>query len=253
MLLTNYFGKPQMLEGVGEVYPISVLEWETFRPLAERFLLISYDLLQKRFKVSKDVKLLDALIQMVLSCENESDRTFHFKQLEQLFSLTLHVPIKGYYDTKENQWLFLDSSQKVCLHRENYDAWRTIVMNQNLLYEPLIVEDERVQSDIDKAFLRMESKEESSIESILAYVSCFKGMKPTDLADYTYYQLRCDYEMCQRMDLSNASHLYLAQGGKGTVPSIASPLSIHENPFSIDKIFKKVSADRDGQLNNLMK
>ena len=137
-------------------------------------------------------------------------------------------------------------------YANNYDEWREIVKNQNLVYEPLIVEDERTQKDIDRAFARMGSDEPTSLESIIAYVSCVKGVSPETFADYTYYQLRVDYEMALRIDTVHASHHYLAQGGKGSVPTISSPLSLHDNPYSMDKIFKKVDRERDGQLNQLM-
>lgn len=251
-MLTHYFGKPQQLEETLWVYPVSVMEWETFRPVAERFLLISYDLIQKRFKCDPSVKLFDFILQGILTLPDETERVKQFQAFEQLLSIPLQQPMKGFYHRKKQQWFFFNEDQTLCLHAANYDAWRDVVMKQNLIFEPLIVEDERAQADIDKAFARLNGDEPTSLESIIAYVSCVKGIPPEQFSTYTYYQLRVDYEMAQRISAVNASHLYLSQGGKGEIPSVSAPLSLHESPYSLDRIFKKVDRDRDGQLQQLM-
>ena len=86
---------------------------------------------------------------------------------------------------------------------------------------------------------------ETNIESMLVLVSRHRDINGLD---YTYYRLRADYEMELRLEQSRAIPTYRAVGAD--VPSIelGEVLSMHSDPYSKDKLFKRNDRVKDGEL-----
>ena len=106
----------------------------------------------------------------------------------------------------------------------------------------------RQKEAIDKAIERKKnvgSTTETNIESMIVLVS--KGRKIDE--DYTFYQLQADYEMELRLEQSRAIPVYRAVGADIEPIVLAEVLSMHEGPYSFDKMFKK----NDRQQDNLSK
>ena len=85
------------------------------------------------------------------------------------------------------------------------------------------------------------SNTETNIESMIVLVS--KSRKIDE--DYTYYQLQADYEMELRMEQSRAIPVYRAVGADIEPIIYAEVLSMHEDPYSFDKMFKKNDRKKD--------
>ena len=70
-----------------------------------------------------------------------------------------------------------------------------------------------------------------------------KGRKIDE--DYTFYQLQADYEMELRLEQSRAIPVYRAVGADIEPIVLAEVLSMHEDPYSFDKMFKKNDRQKD--------
>ena len=132
--------------------------------------------------------------------------------------------------------------------RDNFDEIRELIMEQNLIYEPIVAPNQKSQDLIDKAIMRLAnsgSDVETNIESMLVLVSRHRDINGLD---YTYYRLRADYEMELRLEQSRAIPTYRAVGAD--VPSIelGEVLSMHSDPYSKDKLFKRNDRVKDGEL-----
>jgi hypothetical protein len=132
--------------------------------------------------------------------------------------------------------------------RDNFDEIRELIMEQNLIYEPIVAPNQKSQDIIDKAIMRLAnsgSDVETNIESMLVLVSRHRDINGLD---YTYYRLRADYEMELRLEQSRAIPTYRAVGAD--VPSIelGEVLSMHSDPYSKDKLFKRNDRVKDGEL-----
>ena len=87
----------------------------------------------------------------------------------------------------------------------------------------------------------MGSNIETNIESMIVLVS--KSREVTE--DYTYYQLQADYEMELRLEQSRAIPTYRAVGADIDDIQLGQILSMHEDPYSFEKMFKKNDRTKD--------
>ena len=137
--------------------------------------------------------------------------------------------------------------------RDNYDIVREIIMRQNLIFEPLVVEDEYTQKLIDKAVkVRNKTNGNFDFQSMLVYVCNKRNILPSQLANYTYYQLRCDNEMLQRLDFNNGVPIYRSQGAKVDMIEVYKSLDTLSNPNSWDSFFVKEDKQADAEMQRML-
>jgi hypothetical protein len=120
-------------------------------------------------------------------------------------------------------------------------------MEQNLIFDPIVAPNKKSQDIIDKAIERKKSmggNVETNIESMIILVS--KSRPVTE--DYTYYQLQADYEMVLRLEQSRAIPTYRAVGADIDPIELGAILSIHEDPYSVDKMFKRNDRGKDKEM-----
>lgn len=247
-MIKDYLNLPDEVDGLKGIYAISILDWEEFKELAQRFLLYSYDFLKYRAKITADVKMFDFIIAMILQAEKEEDRVKGIEDFQRLISLTTHQEAKLLFNPASSEWVF-KIGESGELNKHNFDDYKAVVLRQNLLFEPLTAPNEIAQKVIDDAIARMSKKGgEVSLEAMIAVVSVVRCLSPDQFKNYSYYQLRADYEISQRIEMNRVVHLYKSQGGNGDVIEMVSELSIHQNPYGFDALFSKVDMKKEEAL-----
>lgn len=175
-------------------------------------------------KFSKDVNIKD-----LVNLKNE------FSELIKIVTHCKKVIIK-----KNQINIVFEDNNKIILDKDNFYEFREIVMEQNLLYEPLIVRNLDAQEMIDIDLKRKYGDEEMDLESLVAFVSTHINK---DIKDYTYYRLKADFTSLMMENNYNLTAIYRANGcttkngGNLPMPNILAPLSINKNPY--DGLFKE--------------
>ena len=252
-MIKDYLNLPEEVEGIGKVYPVSILEWETFLALAQRFLLYSYDMLKYKFKIEQEISMLDFIFAIILQADDEEERVQGIVDLQHLFSIVLKEDVKAFYNTLAHEWVLMVGENKGEINKDNFDVLKPILLRQNLLFEPLIANNDLGQQIIDDAIQRLsKGGEPVDLESMLAVVSVIKGIAPSEFNNYSYYQLRADYEISQRIENNRVTHLYRSQGGKAEPVSLVSPMTIHENPYGFNKLFNKMDMNKEKQFQKML-
>lgn len=252
-MIKDYLNLPEEIEGIGKVYPVSILEWETFLSLAQRFLLYSYDMLKYKFKIEQEISMLDFIFAIILQSDDDEERVQGIVDLQRLLSIVLKEDVKAFYNTVNQEWVLIVGEDKGEVNKRNFDALKSVLLRQNLLFEPLIANNDLGQQIIDDAIRRLSrGGDPVDLESMLVAVSVVKGISPSDFSNYSYYQLRADYELSQRIENNRVLHLYRSQGGKGEPTSLVSPMSIHENPYGFDKLFNKMDMNKEKQFQKML-
>ena len=179
---------------------------------------------QRLIKFSKDVDIKD-----LVNLKNE------FSELIKIVTHCKKVIIK-----KNQINILFEDNNKIILDKDNFYEFREIVMEQNLLYEPLIVRNLDAQEMIDIDLKRKYGDEEMDLESLVAFVSTHINK---DIKDYTYYRLKADFTSLMMENNYNLTAIYRANGcttkngGNLPMPNILAPLSINKNPY--DGLFKE--------------
>jgi hypothetical protein len=223
-MLKDYFGQPDYIEGIGEIYPIKVLEYQEFQQLAQRYITIDKKALEielgEKFKESTLMLVLsqikayeiandDNRLALVSSSEleqfkilREAEYKLNIEDFEKVLKMILHKDV--FYDEDGVRFKIQDEdvlSEKE-INQENFDEFKKVVMRQNLLFTPLYYEDPILQSILmslreNKA---QESNSQFDLETICQVVSNEKKIPQYELQNFTYYMLIADYTRLSVID-----------------------------------------------------
>lgn len=253
-MIRDYLGQSEIVHGI-ELFPISILDWVEFEQVAPRLLCYGYDFIKYRIKPDKeDVRPFDLLMAVVadeiLKTGNTKCQTV--LDMEKMFSMVTKKEVKLDTENVSDGFKFVVEDRFIT--RDNFDDIRQVVMRQNLIFEPLIVEDAYTQKIIDRAIkTKNRTGGEFDFGAMIIYVCNRRNLTPEQISKYTYYQLRCDNEMIQRMEYNDSVHHYRSQGAKADSMNVYKHMETLTNPYSWDKFFTKVDASSDSKMERLMK
>ena len=164
----------------------------------------------------------------------------HFEN-EIIEMMTMVIKKKVVYNDKIQCFEIYDENDELiaCIDSYNFYEFRKIVMEQNLLFEPLVAPTKTAQKYIDA---KMNSgKGDMDIEAILAFVST--NVRCDNISDFTYYRLIADfYSLMKQLNREDivcfkASGMTKKNGEDLDIPNIVSKLNVNNNPY--DSVFKK--------------
>ena len=233
--------------------PVRLMDWEKFIPVAYEMLRLNNELLRKRLKLDESVLLYDYVLDYMIKMSEErfgQEGSFALVLISSVFSLCYRLPVEPMLQKKDgdvNLVFKIGDNDEDLITRDNYEEIRAMIMEQNLIFEPIVAPNKKSQDIIDRAIERKRgsgSNVETNIESMIILVS--KSRPVTE--DYTYYQLQADYEMVLRLEQSRAIPTYRAVGADIDPIELGAILSIHEDPYSFEKMFRKNDRSKDAEM-----
>lgn len=233
--------------------PVRLMDWEKFIPVAYEMLRLNNELLRKRLKLDESVLLYDYVLDYMIKMSEErfgQEGSFALVLISSVFSLCYRLPVEPMLQKKDgdvNLVFKIGDNDEDLITRDNYEEIRAMIMEQNLIFEPIVAPNKKSQDIIDKAIERKRSSGsnvETNLESMIILVS--KSRPITE--DYTYYQLQADYEMVLRLEQSRAIPTYRAVGADIDPIELGAILSIHEDPYSFEKMFRKNDRSKDAEM-----
>lgn len=229
---------------------VRLIDWEKFAPIANEVFKINDEYLTKRLKL-KDVELFDYVVDYMLDFAeaNYGQKELGLILLASMFQLAYRLPIEPMIK-KENGESYLcfmiNNNEDDLISYKNYREVREVIMEQSLIYEPIVAPNKKSQDAIDKAIERMRnsgSNVETNLESMIILVSKTR----TITEDYTYYQLMADYEMVIRLEQYRALPTYRAVGADVPNMNLGEILDMHRDPYSADVMFKRNDRAKDAE------
>ena len=233
--------------------PVRLMDWEKFIPVAYEMLRLNNELLRKRLKLDESILLYDYVLDYMIKMSEErfgQEGSFALVLISSVFSLCYRLPVEPMVQKKDgevNLVFKIGDNDEDLITRDNYEEIRAMIMEQNLIFEPIIAPNKKSQDIIDKAIERKRSSGsnvETNLESMIILVS--KSRPITE--DYTYYQLQADYEMVLQLEQSRAIPTYRAVGADIDPIELGVILSIHEDPYSFEKMFRKNDRSKDAEM-----
>jgi hypothetical protein len=231
---------PDLIEGIGEVYPVTMNYYDEFMNVAN-IICLSYDHfnldeISQTFDVEKDeIKLLD-LIKLALSETLEGRQSFIL--LERIFSIVLRTEVKLDLETGS---FIIDEHRSITSF--NYDQLREVIMAQNLLFQPKVYKNKTIQAWADKVLkARAKNSIDSSIEDMITTVSVVGKKSYKEIRDYTIYQLRASFNRILKYENYKESVIYRSSMGGGDIPVLhfAEKIDMFKSPY--DDLFKEESS-----------
>ncbi|MBM7835736.1 hypothetical protein [Clostridium sardiniense] len=277
-MINDYLGIEEYVEGMGNIYPISIAEYDRFKFLAEKYLIpdkrsiestigqkLDFSLLEiiicqiKQFEIAEDETLLNAFI-------GDSDKKFYknlnkvdykykmnMEEFKEILEMTLKCKV---IIDEENMKVKLEKSvlDDDEINSENFEEYRKVVMRQNLLFAPLYYDDFILQSMLEqlREKQRTVKEEASDLEAILQILSLKKGIHPKDFKEYTYYQVMAEFARFQTLE--NYDWVKLIQtSGYGSkdveVPKLDKKIDLNRHPEEFD-FNQPVVGENDEKIQN---
>jgi hypothetical protein len=240
MSLNHIFGKPKFVEGVGNIYPIRLKDWDEFEENCRPLLLT-----KKHFQVEEDIPLLDLV---VFGLRDEQV----IKNLEIAFKLALRVE-QVTFAYNENYYFFMANENSI-IHNGNYEEVKRIILEQNLLFEPKVYKDPLMQKWAEKVLeARRKNAPNITLEDKVSTVAALNGKHYWDLEEYTIYQLEMEFaRICAVKNYDVQSHLLArdyVNPADIKLDHFAEKIDMFKNPY--DDLFK--SKDKLKNINKAIK
>lgn len=251
----NYFMKPQTVIGIGEIYPIKLYIYNEFKELSAKYMLAGRKWLTNICKYPKEEYILDFFVKNALMFESFKIGIISDEIKEQIKAISEIDMVK--YDISEMCHLFsmtlnkevlfelIDISEdgvidyrfkiddKNFITKFNYEEYREIVMEQNILFEPLTSPSAKGNEVIQNA-ISVLSKNGTSQDliSVCSTVSTYKGVEDKELQEYTYYRLMYDFETVNRINNNLIYAMFMAQGSKeAQLTYLGEGVLLNKNPY----------------------
>ena len=262
--IDSYFMLPAKNNTIGNIYPIKLKDYEHFKSIGSKYLMCGQKWLSNMLKLPKDICPLDYFVDIGYSTstlekelnkideKNMDDELkeiknnvqllknngldFNIDNIVEMFEMTLHQkvvfnPIGKIGDIFE--YTFDIIGTEYFINRDNFDIYRTIVMEQNLIYEPLTSPQKIGNEAIANAINSLNKNGiETSIASVLSSVKMFSGMSDDELKEYTYYRLMMDFESVNRINNNLINAIFRSVGNdQCNISALAEKIDMDKNPY----------------------
>lgn len=254
-MLKDILGKPEDVIGLGNVYPVTLNDFEEF---------CCYSWILKYNKKHTDKKninkfsefdsILFGRITKEKSLKKMSDmEEFKLKIecLKELLKIVLKnnkvnfVPEKNIFEVKNE-----DSNIIGVLCAENYELFKKIVMRQNIIFEEKVYSNPIVEQAMKDA---REVKERGSgkitIDSIVSTISSVEGKHYWDLSKYSYYQILMNYTRIKKIKESETTIIYASNGAKVSIVDFSEDVDLNRHPDDSLKKSGKTMSQLSSMLN----
>lgn len=268
--LDNYFMRPQFLEGIGNIYPISIFNYERFSILSRKYITQGITTLHNLYKVNKKANELDyfvdtsikmgremakleeakkcipnneeeqiqynELVKLYNLCTSGMVMVYSLSELEELFSLLLQKKVIFMCNPNEIQdYIFQVENEDLYINRDNFKEFRDIVQWQNVLYEMPTSKDKNINEAIEKS-LKSQNKNNKSGDlcAMISVVGIERGISDEEVFKYTFYRLRFDYEIITRK-LNNIFVFMLRSQGceSAKIQELSEEVNLRFNPYDM--------------------
>ncbi|EGT3606912.1 hypothetical protein ACSW9O_16055 (plasmid) [Clostridium perfringens] len=260
-MLKDYFGESEYIEGIGEIYPVNVKEYEGFSTLAQLYIAVDKRALEieigenldgistleivlnkiKAFEISDNQALLNLLNdeeRATYEKLKESKYKMNIEDFKKIIKMVLHKEVT--FDEEEIRFVIEDDNilESKEININNFDRFKDIVMRQNLLFTPLYYEDPVLQSILEnlrenKPISTNENK--LDLEAICQLLSLKMGINPENFDKYTYYQVIANFTRLQFLENYDwVKHIQTSGfGSKDLVtPKINETIDLNMHPES---------------------
>lgn len=236
--LQYIFGNPDYIDKVGYIYPIKLKDYSEFIDCSN-CLYISKNHFEDDYQVHP-------LLELIYYGVKEINIETHLKKL---LSLVTRKNVE-FYNINDEIFFRLETGEVI--DSSNYELIREIIMRQNLMFEQKIYKDKRVQAIMYKVFeARSKSSVKMEFEDIVSTVSVFTGKHYSDLAEYTVYQLKTDFNRISKFKQYDTNVAFKCVSSSNIdLGHFAENLDMFKNPYDLDNFTK--SKDKVNKLNAAM-
>jgi len=243
--LKHIFAQPEYISGIGNVYPIKLKDYDKFQECS-KLLYIS-----KNNFIESDLPLLGLIFMCIEQLGiSEKDLILSF---EKLFSLVLKKAVRLKTngdifrfeiipknknindDCEDNDSEKTNDNYKInkIIDFSNYDAFRSVVMKQNLIFEQKIYKNKLVQEWANKVLeSRSKNSPKITMEDFITTVKNYDGLTYEQIMNQTIYQLYADFYRIGKFKQFDQSNLFATVSTeKISIEHFAQAIDMFKSPY----------------------
>lgn len=248
----DIFNHSIFIDAIGEIHPITMKHYDTFMNGAN-IITIPFSYFDVKEEYKSETKLLDLIYIYSLQSEGE-ERKKLYEQMTSIFSTVLKKDIEYVVDDDNGRFYFLskneDNEIDTIITRDNYDEIRSVIMKQNLLFEPKVFENKIKQEWAELVLAnRAKNSVDMDIEDMITTVASFSGKHYWDLENYTIYQIKAEFARISKFKGFDTNLAMIGNTDKISNLHYAEKTDIHVNPY--DTVF--VNNSKVSKLEKSMK
>lgn len=219
----DIFGLPRLMDNVGYIYPVKMKDYLGF---CNYSWILRYEKAHTYVK-SEEISNFEAIIYRNFRCDLlegfEGNNLIKVKiyAIGQIIKIVLKEEPR--FDFEKNEFL-LSNNRKI--NKNNYDEFRSIVMEQNLIMKEKIYKSKELEQWFEKAKKTKEKENKNSnvdFEDIVSTIKNKTGCTYDELLNETYYQLITDF--MRVIEISNHEDAVIFASQVGTDKIKIEPIS----------------------------
>lgn len=235
-MFEDIFGLPRKCTDIGDIYPILLKDYALFSNYSW---ILKYDK-RHTYTTSDDVSTLEAILFKEFTCEFLEGLTgnnlvkYKIFSLQGVIEMVTRKPVA--YDVQSRCYYIGDKNDEDnvgVLGVYNYDQFRKIVMEQNLIHQEKFYKSKLVEQWMSDAKKVKESNSSNvQFEDIVSTIKNMTGFSYEDIYKQTYYQTITDYKRILNIKAHDMSVLFASQHGTKAVKIIdmSENLDLQKNP-----------------------
>jgi hypothetical protein len=227
MTLNHIFGNPDFIKGVGNIYPIRLKDNDEFSNY-------SGILLFSRKSLGIEETEFSLLKTLVLGTRDEEKAKEIIHSLMMVFNLALRK--KMHFIWGKEEFEFVDDEEQTVINELNYEDVRSVIMKQNLIFEPKIFKDKRAQEWANKVLAVRAKSSKLTIEDMITTVCAYNGLDLNIISEYSKYQLQSIFYRINKIKSYDTKVSFACAGAKDTeIPDYTDQIEMFKSPY--DDIF----------------
>lgn len=212
-MFEDIFNLPRIVKGVGEVYPVLLKDYMNFMQVAW---ILKYNK-KHTYTEDEEISTLEAILFKDFSCSELKDINGNDAVRYKAYCIKRLIEIVC-KDTVEvdfqDKCFYIGKAKERCVNEFNYDVFRKVVMEQNLIQEEKIYKSKLfAQWMQDAKELNRKNGSNREIDDIISTIRIYTGASYNEIAQQTYYQIMTDFCRIQKFKEYELTALFASQHG----------------------------------------
>lgn len=240
-MFEDIFNLPRIVKGVGEVYPVLLKDYMNFMQVAW---ILKYNK-KHTYTEDEEISTLEAILFKDFSCSELKDINGNdaVKYKAYCIKCLIEIVCKDIVEVNfQDKCFYIGKTKEKCVNEFNYDVFRKIVMEQNLIQEEKFYKSKLVAKKMaDAREVRNRKQGNIQFEDIISTIKNFSGVSYEDIYKQSYYQTITDFSRIRNIKEHDLTVLFASQFGTKQVKIVDFSCNLELMKDNSKESIKRVS------------
>nr|DAW63518.1 MAG TPA: hypothetical protein [Caudoviricetes sp.] len=212
-MFEDIFNLPRIVKGVGEVYPVLLKDYMNFMQVAW---ILKYNK-KHTYTEDEEISTLEAILFKDFSCSELKDINGNdaVKYKAYCIKCLIEIVCKDIVEVNfQDKCFYIGKTKEKCVNKFNYDVFRKVVMEQNLIQEEKFYKSKIVAKKMaDAREVRSRKQGNIQFEDIISTIKNFSGVSYETIYKQSYYQTITDFSRIRNIKEHDLTVLFASQFG----------------------------------------